>query len=228
MTVIRDYRRDPTGLQLIAEIDRLVDKGQLSAANGLVAAARGLGELASRPLLNAARRALWRIDRASRIEQDRERLRYYSARPAIEQAIEGLMLDPGQTWALHLLGDGGVGKTMLIRYLASGRFTAERSQRRPILVARADFDHLDPRYPEQRPAELLLALASELAAFTRTRELYRLYRRFQDAADVLHEARARPRGDVGSSRDLLQEAADQFAIFVNHLECAGSAGAGHL
>jgi hypothetical protein len=218
VTVIRVYRRDPTGLELIAAIDRLVDRGQLAAANGLVASARGLGELASRPLLDAARRALWRIDRASRDEQDRERLRYYSARPAIEQAIEELMLDPGQTWALHLLGDGGVGKTMLIRYLASGRFTAERSRPRPVLVARADFDHLDPRYPEQRPAELLLALASDLAAFTRTRELYHLYRRFQDAADVLHEARATPRRDDDSGTDLLREAAGQFAVFVNHLE----------
>ncbi len=217
LRIIREYRPDHTGLSLVEEIDGLVAQGQLAAASGLVAAARSLGELASGTLLDAARRAQWRIDRAYRIEQDRQRLRHYCRRQAVEEAIEDLMLDPGATWALHLLGGGGVGKTMLIRYLASGRFAAERERLRPFLVARADFDHLDPRYPEQRPAELMTALAAELEAFAQTRELYRLYRRFQDAADVLHETRAGQGYDEGGGLDLLREVADRFAQFVTGL-----------
>jgi len=218
LRVIRDYRPDHTGLRLVGEIDSLVAQGQLAVASGLVAAARSLGELASGTLLDAARRAQWRIDRAYRIEQDRLRLRHYCSRPAVEGAIEDLMTDPGQKWALHLLGGGGVGKTMLVRYLASGRFAAERERMRPFLVARADFDHLDPRYPEQRPAELMMALAAELEAFAQTRELYRLYRRFHDAADVLHETRAGQAYDDGSGMDLLQEVANRFAQFVTSLD----------
>ena len=217
LRIIRDYRPDHTGLALVGEIDSLVARGQLAVASGLVAAARSLGELASGTLLDAARRAQWRIDRAYRIEQDRQRLRHYCSRLAVEEAIEDLMLDPGAKWALHLLGGGGVGKTMLIRYLASGRFAAERERMRPFLVARADFDHLDPRYPEQRPAELMTALAAELEAFAQTRDLYRLYRRFQDAADVLHETRAGRGYDDGGGMDLLREVANRFAQFVSSL-----------
>jgi hypothetical protein len=218
LRIARDYRADSSGLKLIAEIDGLLDERRLTEATGLAATARALGELASASLLDSARRGQWRIDRAFRIEQDRQRLRYYCRRPAIEQAIADLMLDSGDTWALHLLGDGGVGKTMLIRDLASGRFAADHSEVPPFLVARADFDHLDPCYPDQRPAELLLALAGELAAFTRTRDQYRRYRHFQDAADELHEQFAGPPGPGDGDADLLEKAAGMFAELVNRLD----------
>jgi hypothetical protein len=217
LMIVRKFRPDSSGLRLISEIDRLLAKAQLVEATGLVAAARGLGELASDTLLDSARRAQWRIDRAFRIEQDTEQLRYYRRRPVIEQAIDDLMRESGPNWALHLLGDGGVGKTMLIRYLASGRFAADR-RGQPFLVARADFDHLDARYPDQRPAELLLALAGELAAFTRTRDQYRRYRHFQDAADLLHEQLA-GRGQPRLARaELLADAAGRFSDLVQRLD----------
>ena len=54
---------------------------------------------------------------------------------------------------------------MLIRYLASGRYAAERGLP-PIPVARADFDHISPDYPVRRPVQLLLELADELALHT--------------------------------------------------------------
>lgn len=221
LRIVRDYRGDPTGLMLMSDVDELVADGRLGDASTLVAAARGLGELASRTLFEAARRAQWRVDRAVRIEHDVQRLRHYCRRPAIEAAIRELAesadsAGPGEPWALHLLGDGGVGKTMLIRYLSTGSFAAAQRMRRPFLVARADFDHLDPSYPEQRPAELLLALAADLVGVTRTRELYQLLRLFQDAAAALHEERTGRRSGA-DQQDSLRQTVRYFADFVNGL-----------
>jgi hypothetical protein len=232
LKIVRIYRKDPSGQRLMADVDELVSAGKRADASALVAAARGLGELASSTLLDAARRAQWRIDRIFRMEQDTQRLRHYRPRPRIETSIYDLintafddprgttsrdvMADPARRpWALHLLGDGGMGKTMLIRYLASGRF-AEAHKLPSFLVARADFDHLDPQYPEQRPAELLLALAADLVSFADTRELYRLYRLFHDAANMLHERQPGRLFDQGTEQEL-REAVRLFAEFLNSL-----------
>jgi hypothetical protein len=219
LRIVREYRPDSSGQKLMAEIDRLLKDHEIVKATGLAAAAQDLGALVSAPLAEAAHRAQRRIDHAIRSEQDLQRLRYYCQRPGIEQALEELMGDTGKRWALHLLGDGGMGKTTLIRYLASGRFAADRPGLRPFLVARVDFDDLDLRYPAERPAELLLALAAELAAFIGTRELDRRYREFRDAADELHERLAGRHypGDDGATDPLEVAVAGKFAAFLNLL-----------
>lgn len=233
LKIVRYYRPDRTGRRLMTDVDDLIAHGKRSNASTLVAACRGLGELASGTLLDAARRAQWRIDRALRVEQDNERLRHYCRRPSIETPIKELVETAfrardevarsggpegqGPRWALHLLGDGGMGKTMLIRYLASGRFATDY-QLATFLVARTDFDHLDPRYPEQRPAELLLALAADLLGFASTRDIYRLYRLFQDAVNALHERWAEQSASADAEDDLAT-AADLFSGFVESLGC---------
>ena len=54
-------------------------------------------------------------------------------------------------WALHYLGMGGVGKTMLLRHiiarLAPGDYSAATS--------RIDFDHMSPDYPCAGPGNCL-------------------------------------------------------------------------
>src|SRR5262249_48862041 len=134
----------------------------------------------------------------------------------IEAAVESLVWAEGPFWALHLLGVGGVGKTMLVRYVASGRFASDRQ--RPVLpVARVDFDHLDPRYPEQRPAELLLALGGDLAGFAVARSADRSLRRLNDAVAVLHESLAT--GPTAAPQpQLLTQAIDAFVKFLNELQ----------
>ncbi len=102
--------------------------------------------------------------------EDARFLRHYRNRTEFESAVETLLSPGAPRWALHLLGAGGAGKTMLVRYLAGGRFAAERGLPE-IPVARVDFDHLDPRYPEARPGEVLLALAGDLLGFGVTREV---------------------------------------------------------
>jgi hypothetical protein len=232
LRIVRTYRPDPSGRILMADVDELVANGQRSNASALVAACRGLGELTSGTLLDAARRAQWRIDRALRVTQDNDRLRHYCQRPSIEAPIRELVetafrvpdevaepdgpTRPGSPWALHLLGDGGMGKTMLIRYLASGRFGSDYKLP-SFLVARTDFDHLDPRYPEQHPGELLLALATDLLGFA-TRDIYKLYRLFQDAVNVLNERGAGSRAG-GDDQDYLSEAVELFSRFIDSLGC---------
>lgn len=215
LTIVRQYRPDRSGQALVAEVDRRIADGRPAQASALVAAARQLGELASGTLLDAARWAQWRIDGATRVERDRQRLEHYINYPEVEQAIEDLMTGPDDSWALHLLGAGGVGKTTLIRCLASGRFAEEHPEAPAFLVTRVDFDHLDPRYPYQRPAQLLLALGAELEAFVTTRELDQLYRAFQDASSLVHERLAGQHPGEGEAD--LREAVNRFARFLTAL-----------
>ncbi len=79
----------------------------------------------------------------------------------IAPLLELLAASPGQPWALHLLGPGGIGKTMLMRYLASDLF-AEENAMPPFAVARVDFDHISPDYPVDRPVQLLTELADDV------------------------------------------------------------------
>jgi hypothetical protein len=216
LDVVQRDRLDPTGRALMSRVDILVQEGRLGDAAGLVATARVVGEVTGGTLADAARRAQWRVDRAHRTNEDTHHLRHYFRRQLIEQAFDDLLDTRTEQWALHLLGAGGVGKTMLVRYLASGRYAADRG-RSQFPVARADFDHLDPRYPLRRPAELLLVLADELAGFAGTRGSYSSYRRFRDAADALHEQLARADAGPSGHESLLDLAVTGFARFLAEL-----------
>lgn len=189
LEVAGTHRADRSGTALFHRVDEYVmAEGGLAAATRLVAAARTVGAISGGTLAEAARRAGWRLDRAHRDAQDAEYLRDYQPRADVEEVLEELLDGerPGAPWALHLIGDGGIGKTMLLRHLSSGSFATARDLAR-FPVARVDFDHLDPRYPEHRPAEVLLALADELAGYGASRNWYSSYRRFRDAAGALHE-----------------------------------------
>jgi hypothetical protein len=191
---------------------------------GLVAAAQALGQVLGDPLAASARRAQWRVDRAYRQALDARTLVHYLPQPEVEEALEQLVRGRGG-WAVHLLGDGGVGKTMALRDLVAGQF-ADRLGRSRFPVARIDFDHLDPRYPERRPVELLIALAGELAGFTTSRDAHHGMRQFDSAAAHLHEVLAAPVGAQGgdmpvdgtAEAGLLTTAVDAFAAFVDELD----------
>ena len=176
-------------------------------------------------LAGAAEQALSRARRllalGLRRRQDERALGRYLDRPELSDAVARLLnrdaanrQEPGAgeapaeeagptepPWALHLRGAGGVGKTMMIRYLASGRYAAQRGQP-PIRVARVDFDHLSPDYPVRRPVQLLLELADELALHTaasdRADRALSNFRaratRAHEAVSGLREAGARPLG----------------------------------
>ena len=179
--------QDPSGARLNHAVDGLIRDGRTQHALQLVAAAQAVGDVVGEPLVSAARRATWRLDRAYRQAMDVRMLADYLPRQELEDVLEQLL--DGRLPVLHLLGQGGVGKTMVVRSLASGEF-ARRQGRAEFPVARIDFDYLDPRYPETRPVELLLALAAELAGYSSSRTQLHSLRRFEDAAAALHESLA--------------------------------------
>jgi hypothetical protein len=98
-------------------------------------------------------------------------------------------------WMLHLLGSGGVGKTMLIRHL-----TLQMAKARGFLSARVDFDFLSPDYPRLDPGLLLWSLGRELQLRTTNEEAVRAFReaegKFRHLSDVLHAQRGTS-GDIG-------------------------------
>ncbi|MEV8637439.1 hypothetical protein AB0395_37945 [Streptosporangium sp. NPDC051023] len=224
------YRVDRSGGMLMDDVSGLVEAGALSEAAQLVATVRMLGEVLGDPLVGAARRARRRVDRATREAEDARFLRHYLSRANIEDALGDLLGEgpPGEVplgeargdnpsrWALHLLGSGGAGKTMVVRYLASGRYARDRGLPQ-IPVARVDFDHLDPRYPEDRPGEILLALAEELLGFGTGRDAESAHRRFVDAVTGLHEELTRGRRLSGRAAPLLDQVLETFARFVRML-----------
>ena len=68
----------------------------------------------------------------------------------------------GNPYALHYLGMGGVGKTMLLRHI-TGRLAVKNGAKLP--TTRVDFDHISPDYPARKPGELLVSLAEELRLY---------------------------------------------------------------
>ncbi len=105
------------------------------------------------------------LERELRKGQDKVALARYLDRQELSGAVARLLAPDADQWALHLQGAGGVGKTMFIRYLASGEF-ARRQGLTPIPLARVDFDHMPADYPVTKPVQLLLELADELALHT--------------------------------------------------------------
>jgi predicted acylesterase/phospholipase RssA len=89
---------------------------------------------------------------------------------------------PDDPWALHYFGIGGVGKTMLLRYI-----TTEVARERQLVTARIDFDYLSPNYPMHRPGELLLALADELRLHDTTQQADRLFTQLQHGVADLNQ-----------------------------------------
>jgi hypothetical protein len=152
---------------LVDRVRDAVEADDLSHAQQLVVAGEalapllaGVGELAvdrSRRLMNLG----------ARRRQDGRALGRYLDRQSLSGAVSSLLNpDPDASqWALHLRGVGGIGKTMLVRYLASGRYAAERGSS-VLPIARADFDHISADYPVRRPVQLLLELADELTLHT--------------------------------------------------------------
>ncbi len=146
-----------------------------------IEAAQPLARVLSRGLETqldlAIRRAVLRLELRDRRRHDLEHLRSFLERRDQIAALERLLGRGGGTysgqpdgedrepWALHLLGSGGVGKTMLVRHLTAQLAAVEHWD---LSVARVDFDFLNPDYPRLAPGLLLWAFAQELRVFDRT------------------------------------------------------------
>lgn len=141
----------------LVRTDDLAEAAALTDAAGAIAPVRGGGYRA------AVLRGRRLVQAGHRRRRDREVLADFV--PCDEQTGPLLELitpeGPQDPWALHLLGPGGAGKTMLMRYLASDLFAADNGIR-PFTVARVDFDHISEDYPVDRPVQLLTELADDI------------------------------------------------------------------
>jgi hypothetical protein len=106
------------------------------------------------PLLIGAARCQRDLELQQRRIRDTRLLRNYQERPLLDRAFEQLLGDDSR-WALHFIGQGGVGKTMFLRHLES-KYGDRQA------ISRVDFDHLNPSYPLRSPGLLLLSFADEL------------------------------------------------------------------
>ena len=116
--VVDRHLDDATGAGLRARSTALVAAGRAAEALGLVSAAQALGDVLGEPLVSSARRAQWRIDRSVPPGPRRPDGGPLPAPPAGRGGAAGTGGRARRRWALHLLGDGGVGKTMAVRDLA--------------------------------------------------------------------------------------------------------------
>jgi hypothetical protein len=214
-------------LNVTSAADRLVEQARNAVEAGDIVLAQDLadaGEAVAAIFGGTAEQALSRARRLLALglqrRQDERALSRYLDRPELSDAVGRLLQpEPEHPWALHLRGVGGVGKTMLIRYLASGRYARDRGIA-PIPVARADFDHLSPDYPVRRPVQLLLELADELALHAagnyQADQALAAFRaraaRAHEAVSGLREAGAPPLGNPEVAR-----AVDDFAAVLRSL-----------
>jgi hypothetical protein len=184
---------------LTRECDRLLTFASETEANpsgtalAWIQAAEPLEELLKGELTAALARARRQLDLFHRRRDDDQRyLRHFVERPEQTRAIRDLLSNKS-AWALHFVGAGGTGKTMLMRYISS-----DLGPRRGASTARIDFDYLSPDYPAQKPGMLLAELAEELrlnaddAAFS-------LFAQFDEQLLKLHEQRTGVRGPTAAN-----------------------------
>jgi hypothetical protein len=132
-------------------------------------------------------RAQRRLELYHRRAQDKQALHHYLERKEQDAAIDALLEDDGH-WALHFAGEGGVGKTMLLRHLVT-----EIADRKGLAVSRVDFDYLNPDYPKRAPGLLLLALAEEFRLQAGP-DMETYFLRFDKIVDRIHRQIAGAQG----------------------------------
>jgi hypothetical protein len=153
------------GRRLGEAIKNSIASGSTADAVDWIAAGEALVPVVGGDLEAAVTRGKRRLNLAYRRRYDERALAHFVRREEQIAAVRRL-LESADMWALHFVGMGGVGKTMLLRYIGAG--FARDHDVEPFAVGRIDFDHVDPRYPFNRPAQLLVELVDALAAYAQT------------------------------------------------------------
>jgi len=159
------------------------------------------------------------IQLAFRRAADERHLLRYLRRQDQDDAFNDLIAEPdGQDthWALHYLGMGGVGKTMLLRHIMA-RLAVKAGSTLPI--ARVDFDHISPDYPVRKPGELLASLAEELRFYGLSQESR--FNDFTSHLNALHGALSNEPPPDDPLRNIestpFRQLLDKFAALLNEL-----------
>ena len=172
---------------LMREVGRLVDAGELGAATEWYTTAERMAPVVGAQLQSAILLGRRGIEVASRSIMDARHLQRYLHREDQAAAFQQLIDGPPTHWALHYLGMGGVGKTMLLRHIMA-RLAVRAGK--PLPVARIDFDDISPEFPVRQPGTLLLALADELRRYLPPGEDDR-FTKFRDEVVEVHGALSR-------------------------------------
>ena len=191
--------------------------GRRDAAGALdwIAAGEGLAPVLGGDLSAVVARARRRVNLEYRRRHDERALEHFLRRDEQVELLKHLILEPRHAWALHFIGMGGVGKTMLMRYLGAG-FAADHGT--PAFpVGRVDFDHIDPRYPWERPEQLLVELAEALSAYVETAEQEAALDHFIELVRRSDEARVGSAGLAQLTERPFLEALEGFARFAERL-----------
>jgi hypothetical protein len=179
--------------------------------------AEPLAELLGGALVLALARAQRRLELFHRQARDERFLGSYYARPELEAAFKELVESTDdRAWALHYAGAGGVGKTMVLRWIKS-RYALDH----PVTTARVDFDHLNPEYPSRAPGLLLMGLAEEL----RLNDDLAVVKAFDDFDGAIRAVHGRQQGallareesDVTSRDATFDDALDLFVAALKHI-----------
>lgn len=160
--------------------------------------------------------AIRKIELYRRRSLDKEYLELFFERPEQIQVFRDFLTSPGDQWGLHFIGNGGVGKTMLIRHLQT-RLTHEYGA-----SARIDFDYINPDYPRKTPGLLLNLLVDELRLFDQTNDASSYFESFQQEVLRIHERQSDAASRINTVSTLLDEpefleALDKFASALNEL-----------
>ena len=168
--------------RLESDVEQLTRDQRLGEAKAAVTAGDALARiLGGSHLGSAVDLGNRRLELAYREAGDQRHLRRYFKRDDQERAFEALLDERSPSWALHYMGMGGIGKTMLLR-----RITSQIAKERALAISRIDFDQQSPDYPVRKPGNLLLALALELRPHVGS-DGDRLVKQLRDATDELHE-----------------------------------------
>ncbi|HSM54966.1 MAG TPA: ATP-binding protein [Candidatus Sulfomarinibacteraceae bacterium] len=177
---------DELAYRFEAETERAAEYEDAAELLAWIEIARPLADRVVRARAGAMRlaleRAARRLELLHRRRVDLQHLTHFLERAEQLAAFDELLDDRGDAWALHYIGAGGVGKTMLIRHLK-----ANVARERDLAVARIDFDYLNPDYPRLAPGLLLWAFAQELFAFDETGRGRRYFSHADESLSRLHE-----------------------------------------
>ncbi|HEX4966020.1 MAG TPA: ATP-binding protein [Thermoanaerobaculia bacterium] len=178
---LRDHVRD------------LLKQGETGAVLGWLRTGSLLAQALGGQLESAVMRGRHEVEIAFRNAHDLRSLEGFLERQEQIRAFGELVKGPDSAWALHFLGTGGVGKTMLIRHV-----TAKLAAQHERITARVDFDYISPNYPLLRPEQLLVELADELRAYSAPEE----FNRFEDRVRTLRDAMSRRSEEPAASDPL--------------------------
>lgn len=162
----------------------------------------------------ALERAGRRLEVLRRKEDDRTHLASFLERQEQLAAVETLVSSDDDHWALHLVGPGGVGKTMLLRHITTD-FSEDR-----FAVSRIDFDYLNPDYPRLAPGLLLWSFGQDLRVYAPDTSMIDLLDEADRILDKLHqELKANAATGERSPLDHrhFRTALQGYVEFINHL-----------